>query len=359
MDKAAEMIEQLLVPTDEARNEHKRLQLRELAALNGTLKDDQHCYICGQTGHRQFECPTKQDEVYQLPTAIQAKVEAQYQRDIARVHGEPIGHGRLPLVALFQACCGTSGLLLGALFVLPASASHVGTSWLGSYYGAMWGTAGRLDDEYKNFMAELGGGPPPSGPGGSHGRASGFSSGPAGGGGGSGGGRGGHLGGPGLGFDDGRGFRGGGPRSRPGDDLPDECKLYVGNLSPIITDEVLRGMMEPFGTVLHAVVLLDMPSGTSRGFGFVHMDKAESAGMFLAGRCVLVKQNQGMYRRFSEFHPRFSSAALPRKQNCLHSCTSHACYFPPSPQHLSLFSVILRSLFARSTPCLLRRFDGP
>ena len=35
VDKAAEMIEELLVPTDEARNEHKRLQLQELAALNG------------------------------------------------------------------------------------------------------------------------------------------------------------------------------------------------------------------------------------------------------------------------------------------------------------------------------------
>ena len=46
------MIEELLVPTDEARNEHKRLQLRELAALNGTLKDDEHCYLCGQGGHR-------------------------------------------------------------------------------------------------------------------------------------------------------------------------------------------------------------------------------------------------------------------------------------------------------------------
>lgn len=136
-------------------------------------------------------------------------------------------------------------------------------------------------------MAELGGGPPPSGPGGPSGRTSGFSSGPSGGGGGGpGGGHERHLGGPGLGFDDGRGFRGGGPRSRPGDDLPDECKLYVGGLSPIITDDVLRGMMEPFGNVLHAVVLLDMPSGTSRGFGFVHMDKAESAGMFPAVRIL-------------------------------------------------------------------------
>ena len=51
-DDAAKMIEELLVPTDEARNEHKRLQLRELAALNGTLKDDEHCYLCGQGGHR-------------------------------------------------------------------------------------------------------------------------------------------------------------------------------------------------------------------------------------------------------------------------------------------------------------------
>jgi RNA recognition motif. (a.k.a. RRM, RBD, or RNP domain) len=159
---------------------------------------------------------------------------------------------------------------------------------VGSPLGACWvhvllmiavpGVAGRLDDEYKSFMAELGGGPPPSGPSNPSGRQSGFSSGPSGGGQGpSGGGGGGHFGGPGLGFDDGRGFRGG-PRPRPGDDLPDDCKLYIGNLSPIITDEVLRGMMEPFGNVLHAVVLLDMPSGTSRGFGFVHMDKAESAG---------------------------------------------------------------------------------
>ena len=47
------MIQDLLVPTDEARNEHKRVQLRELAALNGTLKDDQPCYLCGESGHRQ------------------------------------------------------------------------------------------------------------------------------------------------------------------------------------------------------------------------------------------------------------------------------------------------------------------
>ena len=68
------MIEDLLVPTDEARNEHKRLQLKELAALNGTLTDDQHCYLCGQSGHRQFECPTQAVDTFQLPVALKEKV---------------------------------------------------------------------------------------------------------------------------------------------------------------------------------------------------------------------------------------------------------------------------------------------
>ena len=57
VDAAAQMIQDLLVPTDEARNEHKRVQLRELAALNGTLKDDQHCYLCEESGHRYAYTP--------------------------------------------------------------------------------------------------------------------------------------------------------------------------------------------------------------------------------------------------------------------------------------------------------------
>lgn len=86
--------------------------------------------------------------------------------------------------------------------------------------------AAKMDDEYKSFLAELGGAPQDQG--GSSGMR------PMGGGG------------------------GGGRQSRPGDDLPDNCKLYVGNLSPAVTDAVLKSLMEPFGNVLHAVVLLDM-----------------------------------------------------------------------------------------------------
>lgn len=39
-------------------NELKKLQLRELASLNGTLRDDegQVCTNCGEVGHRKFEC---------------------------------------------------------------------------------------------------------------------------------------------------------------------------------------------------------------------------------------------------------------------------------------------------------------
>ena len=41
---------------DEEMNEHKKLQLRELAALNGTLKDEQFCFICGEAGTALYCC---------------------------------------------------------------------------------------------------------------------------------------------------------------------------------------------------------------------------------------------------------------------------------------------------------------
>ncbi|KAJ3210762.1 Branchpoint-bridging protein [Clydaea vesicula] len=43
----------------EGQNELKRLQLRELASLNGTLRDEDAllCTNCGDAGHRSFDCP--------------------------------------------------------------------------------------------------------------------------------------------------------------------------------------------------------------------------------------------------------------------------------------------------------------
>lgn len=45
--------------TPEGQNDHKRNQLRELASLNGTLRDDENqlCQNCGEKGHRKYECP--------------------------------------------------------------------------------------------------------------------------------------------------------------------------------------------------------------------------------------------------------------------------------------------------------------
>ena len=42
MDDAAKMVSELLRPVDEERNEHKRAQLRELASINGTLRDEEY-----------------------------------------------------------------------------------------------------------------------------------------------------------------------------------------------------------------------------------------------------------------------------------------------------------------------------
>ncbi|GMF38206.1 unnamed protein product [Phytophthora fragariaefolia] len=59
IDKAAKEVQSLLVPVDDTKNSHKQKQLRELALINGTLRDDDYCHICGEKGHRQWECPNR------------------------------------------------------------------------------------------------------------------------------------------------------------------------------------------------------------------------------------------------------------------------------------------------------------
>lgn len=52
--------------------------------------------------------------------------------------------------------------------------------------------------------------------------------------------------------------------------------IYVGNLSPEVTEEDLQQAFEAFGKVESANVIKDKFSGVSRGFGFVEMPaKAE------------------------------------------------------------------------------------
>eukprot|EP00979_Chaetoceros_neogracilis_P016901 scaffold10163_cov270-Chaetoceros_neogracile.AAC.9 len=59
VDKAAQMVTDMLIVIDDDKNVHKQAQLRELALLNGTLKEDEYCSLCAEKGHRAFECPKR------------------------------------------------------------------------------------------------------------------------------------------------------------------------------------------------------------------------------------------------------------------------------------------------------------
>lgn len=57
VEKAVKIVEAILRPIDDSLNEHKQKQLRELALINGTLREDEYCPVCGEKGHKQFDCP--------------------------------------------------------------------------------------------------------------------------------------------------------------------------------------------------------------------------------------------------------------------------------------------------------------
>ncbi len=54
-------------------------------------------------------------------------------------------------------------------------------------------------------------------------------------------------------------------------------KLYIGGLAYSVTDEQLRTLLTPHGTVESATVVMDRMTDRSRGFGFVEMGTQEQA----------------------------------------------------------------------------------
>lgn len=110
LDAAAGMVEKLLQPVDEVLNEHKRQQLRELAALNGTIRDEEYCRLCGEAGHRQYACPSRHST---FKSDVSCKI---------------CGDGGHPTID-----CPVKGT-----------------------------TGKKMDDEYQSFLAELGGTVPDS-----------------------------------------------------------------------------------------------------------------------------------------------------------------------------------------------------
>ena len=82
-------------------------------------------------------------------------------------------------------------------------------------------------------------------------------------------------------------------------------KLFVGNLSYDVDQDVLKEAFEQFGTVVSAQVIKDRDSGRSRGFGFVEMsddNEADAAiealdGQDMQGRNVVVNAAKERDRR--------------------------------------------------------------
>lgn len=60
-------------------------------------------------------------------------------------------------------------------------------------------------------------------------------------------------------------------------------KIYVGNLSPEVTEEELRQEFAAFGTVTSVAIPLDRVSGRSRGFAFVEMSSISEGQAAIAG----------------------------------------------------------------------------
>jgi splicing factor 1 len=114
--------------TPEGQNDHKRNQLRELAALNGTLRDDENqvCQNCGNIGHRKYDCPEQRNFTANI---------------ICRICGSA-GHMARDCAA------GRSG---GG----PMDGGFGGPPGIGGPPNGARGPAG-FDSEYASLMAELG-----------------------------------------------------------------------------------------------------------------------------------------------------------------------------------------------------------
>ncbi|KAK1299321.1 hypothetical protein QJS10_CPB14g01245 [Acorus calamus] len=226
LDAAAGMVEKLLQPVDEGLNEHKRQQLRELAALNGTIRDDEFCRLCGEAGHRQYACPNRMST---FKSDVLCKI---------------CGDGGHPTIDC-----------------------------------PMKGTGKKMDDEYQNFLAELGGTAPESLT-----RSSPALALPS-------------TGGGNPPWAGGSGGTAGSVNGLKTTKEYDETNLYIGYLPQNFEDDALIRLFEPFGDIVMAKVIKDRVTGASKGYGFVKYSDVAQAnqaiasmnGYNLEGRAIAVR----------------------------------------------------------------------
>ncbi|GBG72690.1 hypothetical protein CBR_g12258 [Chara braunii] len=299
LERAAAMIEKLLVPVEEGKNEHKRTQLRELALLNGTLRDDEYCRLCGEPGHRQYTCPSrhttfKADLTCRIcgdgghptidcpmkGTAQANKMDAEYKSFLAELGGGNPGDGG-------DGGEGSGGGEVGGMRRQVTPPALMGPSQgmmmndlhdggLGGGGPAPWNGNGGAMGGHVGGEGGRGGG--------DRGERGGLDRGGDRGGGGGGGGGGGQMhmpfGGP-QGSGGGSHQHGGlGATSRSKE--ADDSNLYVGYLPSMVDDEGLLLLFSQFGRVEDAKVIRDRNTGQSKGYGFVKYSDAASATQAVA-----------------------------------------------------------------------------
>ncbi|CAM6120016.1 unnamed protein product [Calypogeia fissa] len=313
LEKAADMVEKLLVPVEEGRNEHKRAQLRELAALNGTIRDDEYCRLCGEPGHRQYACPARHSTFKSdvscricgdgghptidcpLKNSAQGnKMDDEYQSFLAELgggNGEGGGGGGAPSSGEVG-----SSRQAGPTLALPGPQGSGGPPWsaggaggppggtLPGFVSAGGGPVGGSSQNMGGGMGGVGAGAGPMSGNGIGGGGYPANMGPPS--------RGG-FGGPGdMGSQQGYGG-GGNPHYQQGGGGPptpsgkfakdgDDSNLYVGYLPNSVDDEGLLRLFGPFGRVEDSKVIRDRLNGSSKGYGFVKYTDAAAAAQAVA-----------------------------------------------------------------------------
>jgi RNA recognition motif-containing protein len=81
-------------------------------------------------------------------------------------------------------------------------------------------------------------------------------------------------------------------------------KLYVGNLPFTATEDAIRTLFAPHGTVEKVSLINDRDTGRPRGFGFVEMSNADASramqalnGQEMDGRALKINEAQERPRR--------------------------------------------------------------
>jgi RNA recognition motif-containing protein len=81
--------------------------------------------------------------------------------------------------------------------------------------------------------------------------------------------------------------------------VPEVTKLYVGNLPFDATEESVRALFSPHGTVESLSLITDRETGRPRGFGFVEMSNADASramqalnGTDFSGRSLKINEAQ-------------------------------------------------------------------